>query len=196
MVLEKILESPLDGKEIKPGNPKGNQPWINWKDWCWSSNTLATWFEELTHFKTTWCWKRLRVGGKEGNRGWDGWMTSPTQRTWIWANSRRWWRTGKPGVLQSVGSQRVRQTEQLNNNKDKNIILYNLSTVASKRPTGDSIRSISVDDTQSPVLFPKLASETLYSFLLPRSFQTVALHLTSFNPRLPPYFYILHHWHF
>ena len=82
-------------------------------------------------------------------------------------------RTGKPGVLQSVGSQRVRQTEQLNNNKDKNIILHNLSTVASKRPTGDSIQSISVDDTQSPVLFPKLASEMLYSFLLPRSFQTV-----------------------
>ena len=46
--------------------------------------------------------------GGEGNRGWDGWITSLTQWTWAWANSRRWWRTGKPGVLQSMGSQRVR----------------------------------------------------------------------------------------
>ena len=51
--------------------------------------------------------ERWRAGGEEGDRGWDGWMASPTQWTWVWANSRRWWRTGKPGVLQSVGSQRV-----------------------------------------------------------------------------------------
>ena len=50
---------------------------------------------------------RWRTGGEEGYRGWDGWMASPTQWTWVWANSRRWWRTGKPGVLQSMGSQRV-----------------------------------------------------------------------------------------
>ena len=53
---------------------------IHWKDWCWSwnSNTLATWWEELTHLKRPWCWKRLRAGGKGDNRGWDGWMVSPT----------------------------------------------------------------------------------------------------------------------
>ena len=51
---------------------------------------------------------RLRAGGEGDHRGWDGWMASPTQRTWVWAGSRSWWWTGKPGVLQSMGSQRVR----------------------------------------------------------------------------------------
>ena len=74
---------------------------IHWKDWCWSwsSNTLATWCEELTHWKRPWCWERLRARGEEGDTGWDRWMASLTQWTWIWANSRRWWRTGKPGKL-------------------------------------------------------------------------------------------------
>ena len=88
-----------------------------WKDccWNWSSSTLATWCEELTHLKRPWCWERLKAGGEGDDRGWDGWMASPTQRTWVWASSRRWWRTGKPGVLQSMGSQRVKHnwaTEQ------------------------------------------------------------------------------------
>ena len=47
--------------------------------------------------KKPWCWERLKAGGKGDNRGWDGWMASSTQWTWIWANSRRYWRTGKPG---------------------------------------------------------------------------------------------------
>ena len=57
----------------------------------------------------TWCWVRFKPGGEGDDRGWDGWMASPTQWTQIWASSRRWWRMGKPGVLQSMGSQRVRQ---------------------------------------------------------------------------------------
>ena len=73
---------------------------VHWKDWCWSwiSSTLATWWEELTHLKTPWCWERLKAGGEGDDRGWDGWMASPTQWTWVWASSRsrRW--TGKPGV--------------------------------------------------------------------------------------------------
>ena len=90
---------------------------IHWKDWCccWSSNTLATWCEELTHWKRPWCWKRLRAGGQGVDRGWDGWMASSTQCTWVWANSGRWWRTGKSGMLQPMGSQNVRHdlsTEQ------------------------------------------------------------------------------------
>ena len=85
---------------------------IHWKDWCWSwsSNNLATWSEELTHWERPWCWERLKVGGGEGaSRGWDGWMASRTPRTWVWVNSRSSWCTGRPGVLQSTRSQRIRQ---------------------------------------------------------------------------------------
>ena len=57
--------------------------------------------------KSPWCWERLKAGGEGNDRGWDGWMASPTQQTWVWVNPRSWWWTGKPGVLQSMGSQRV-----------------------------------------------------------------------------------------
>ena len=82
---------------------------IHWKDWCWSwnSNTLATGCKELTHLKRPWRWERLKAGREGDNRGWDGWMASPTRWTWVWASSESWWWTGKPGVLQSVGSQRI-----------------------------------------------------------------------------------------
>ena len=80
---------------------------IHWKNWCWSCSPLAIWCEEPTHWKRPWCWERLRTGGEGGNREWDGWMASLIQWTWVWANSGRWWRTGKPGVLQSMGLQRV-----------------------------------------------------------------------------------------
>ena len=76
VVLEKTPESPLDSKEIRPVNPKGNQPWIfNEKAdaEAESSNTWATWCKELTHWKRPWCWERLRAGGEGGDRGWDGW---------------------------------------------------------------------------------------------------------------------------
>ena len=84
---------------------------IHWKDWCWSWNSspLATWLEELTPWKRPWCWERLKAGGKGDDRAWDGWMASPTQWTWVWVNSGSWWWTGRPGVLQSMGSQRVGQ---------------------------------------------------------------------------------------
>ena len=68
---------------------------------------LATWCEELTHLKSPGCWERLRAGGEGDNGGWDGWMASPTRWTWVWASSRKWWWTGKPGVLQFMGSQRI-----------------------------------------------------------------------------------------
>ena len=65
---------------------------MHWKDWCWSwnSNTLAPWCVELTHLKTPSCWERLKVGGEGDDRGWDGWMASPTQCTWVWVNSGSW----------------------------------------------------------------------------------------------------------
>ena len=71
-------------------------------------NTLATWCEELTHLKRPWCWERLRAGGEGDDRGWDGWMASLTQWTWVWLDSGSWWWTGRPGVLRFMGSQRVR----------------------------------------------------------------------------------------
>ena len=82
----------------------------HFKDWCWSWNSspLATWCEEPTHWKRPWCWERLKAISEEGNRRWDGWVASSTQWIWVWGNSRRWWRTGKPGMLQSMGSQRLR----------------------------------------------------------------------------------------
>ena len=68
---------------------------------------LATWHEELTHWKGPWCWERLKAGGEGDDRGRDGWMASLTPQTWVWASSRSWWWTGKPGLLQSMGLQRV-----------------------------------------------------------------------------------------
>ena len=77
---------------------------VNWC-WSWNSKTLATWCKELTHLKRLWCWERLKAGGEGDDRGWDGWMASPIQWTWVWVNSRSWWWTGRPGVLQSMGLQ-------------------------------------------------------------------------------------------
>ena len=84
-------------------------PNIHWGYWCWSwnSNAFAIWCKELTHLKRPWCWERLKAGGEGDNRGWDGWMASPTQWTWVWVGSGSWWWTGKPGGLQSTGLQRV-----------------------------------------------------------------------------------------
>ena len=111
VVLEKTLESPLDYKEIQPVHLKGNQSWIfiGRTDAEPETNTLVSWCEELTHLKSPWCWERLKEGGEGDEGGWDGWMASPTRWTWVWASSGSWWWTGRPGVLQSMGSQRVRQ---------------------------------------------------------------------------------------
>ena len=83
---------------------------VQWRHWCWrwNSTTLATSCEELTHWKRPWCWERLKTGGEGDDRGWDGCMASPTQWTWVWVGSRSWWWTGKPGVLKSMESWRVR----------------------------------------------------------------------------------------
>jgi len=72
--------------------------------WCHP----ATSREELTHWKRLWCWEGLRAGGEGDDRGWDGWMASWTWWMWVWVNSGSWWWTGRPGVLQFMGSQRVR----------------------------------------------------------------------------------------
>ena len=111
VVLKKILESPLNCKETQPVHPKGNQSWIfigrTDFSWSWNSNTLATWYEEQTHLKRPWWWERLKAGGEGYNGGWGGWMASSTQWTWVWISSRSWWWIGRPGMLQSMVSQRV-----------------------------------------------------------------------------------------
>ena len=104
IVVLKTLENPLDSKEIKPINGKGNQPWL----FIGRTDAEAEAPDaKPTHQKRPWCWQRLRVAEEGDDRGWDGWMASLTQWTWVQANSGRYWRTGKPGMLQSMGSQRV-----------------------------------------------------------------------------------------
>ena len=110
LVLEKTLESPLDCKEIHKSILKGSVLGVHWKDWCWSwnSSNWATSCEELTHWKRLWCWEGLGAGGEGDDRGWNGWMASLTQWTWVCVNSGCCWWTGRPGVLWFMGLQRVR----------------------------------------------------------------------------------------
>ena len=65
--------------------------------------------QRVDSLERLWCWEGLRAGGERDDRGWDGWMASPTWWTWVWVNSGSWWWIGRPGVLQFMGSQRVRQ---------------------------------------------------------------------------------------
>ena len=104
----RLLRVPWTARRPNQSILKEISPEYSLKGWCWSwnSNTLATWCEELTFEKTLMLGKI--EGGRYGDdRGWDGWMTSPTQWTWVWVNSRSWWWTGRPGVLQTTGLQRV-----------------------------------------------------------------------------------------
>ena len=108
VVLEKTLESlGLQGDPTSPSSRKSVLN-IHQKDWGWSwnSNTLATWCEELTHWKRPWCWERLKAGGEGDDRGADSLMAWLTWWTWLWAS---WWWTGKDGVLPPMGSHKVRQ---------------------------------------------------------------------------------------
>ena len=92
----------------------------------WSSSSLATWWERLTHLKRPLCWERLKAGGEGDNREWDGWMATLTQWTWVWGSSGSWWWTGKCGVLHSMGSQShtwVNDWTELKDNRVKNAIL-------------------------------------------------------------------------
>ena len=100
------MDCRLPCPSLSPGVCSNSFLNIHWKDWCWSwsSNTLAAWCEEPTHWKRPWCWERLKAGEGD-NRGWDSWMASPAQWTWVWASSRSWWWTGRPGMLQSMGLQ-------------------------------------------------------------------------------------------
>ena len=95
------------GLQRDPTNPfwRRSVLGVHWKDWCWSwnSNILVTSCEKLTHWKRLWCWKGLGAGGEGDDRGWDGWMASPTRWTWVWVNSGSWWWTGRPGSAAVLG---------------------------------------------------------------------------------------------
>ena len=109
VVLEKTLESPLDCKEIQPVHPKGDQSWVFTGRTDAEAETPLLWppHAELTHWKRPWCLERLRAGAEGENRGWDGWMASLTQWTWVWVDSGSWWWTGRPGMLWFMRLQRV-----------------------------------------------------------------------------------------
>ena len=106
----RLLRVPWTAKRSTQSILKEINSNVHWKNWWWSwnSNTLATWCEELTHWKRPWCWERLKAGREGDDRGWDGWMASLTQWTWVWASFGSWWWTGKPGVLPSMVLQKVR----------------------------------------------------------------------------------------
>ena len=109
VVLEKTLESPLDCKEIQPVNPKGNQPWILIGRTDAEAEAPILW---PPHEKSWLTGKDPDAGKdwrqeKKGTTGCYSWMASPTQQTWVWASSMSWWWTRRPGMLQSMGSQRV-----------------------------------------------------------------------------------------
>ena len=103
------LESPLDCKEIKPVNPKGNQSWMFIGRTDAEAGTPIFWPPDVKN----WLIRKDPDAGKDwreeekGTSEWDGWMTSPTRWTWVWASSGRWWRTENPGMLQSTALQRV-----------------------------------------------------------------------------------------
>ena len=108
-MLEKTLESPLDCNEIKPINAKGNQSWIvlGRNDTEAEAPILGPPDQRTDSFEKILMLGKIKAGGEGDKRGWDGWMASPTPWTWVWASSGSWWWTGNPGVLQSMGLQRV-----------------------------------------------------------------------------------------
>ena len=111
VVLVKTLESLLYCKKIKPVNPKGNQSWIFIGRTDAEAETPILWPPDAKNWligKDLDAGKDLREGEEVDDRGWDGWMALPTWLTWLWASSGTWWWTGKPGVLQFMGLQRVR----------------------------------------------------------------------------------------
>ena len=130
VVLEKTFESPLNSKEIQPVHPKGNQSWRFIGRTDVEAETPILWPPDAKNWLIgkDWCWERLKAGGKGDGRGWDGWMASPTQWTWVWVNSGSWWWTGRPSVLQSIGSQRVRHDWATELNWSELIYIYIYTT--------------------------------------------------------------------
>ena len=110
VVLEKTLESPLDCKEIQPVHSKGDWSQVFFGRNNAKAETPVLWPPHVKCWligKRLWFWEGLGAGGEGDDRGWDGWMASLTQWTWVWVNSGSWWWTGRTGMLQFMRSQRV-----------------------------------------------------------------------------------------
>ena len=107
----RFLRVPWIARKLNQSILKESKLNIHWKDWCWRGFSNFGYFGHLigraNSLEKTWCWERLRAAGERNDRGKDGFMASLTQRTWVWANPGRWWRTGKPGMLHSMGLQIV-----------------------------------------------------------------------------------------
>ena len=108
----RLLRVPWTAKELQLVNPKGNQHWIFIERTIAEVQAIILWPHDAKSWLIGkgWCWERLKAKGEGGSRGWDDQIASLTQWTWIWANSWRLWRTEEPGVLYSMGSQRVRHS--------------------------------------------------------------------------------------
>ena len=105
--LEKTLESPLDCKQIQPVHPKGNQYWIFIGRTDAEAERPILWPPDENSLEKTLMLGEIESRRRGGDRGWDGWMASPIQWIWVWANSGSWWWTGTPFMLQFMESQRV-----------------------------------------------------------------------------------------
>ena len=107
VVLEKTLESPLDCKEIQPVHPKGDQSWVFISRTDVEAETPILWPPDAKSWliRKDPDWERLRAGGEGDDRGWNGWMVSPTLWRRVWVDSGSWWWTGRSGVLWFMGSQ-------------------------------------------------------------------------------------------
>ena len=96
--------------QIQPVHSKGDQSWVFFERTDAKAETPILWPPHVKIWligKDPDGWEGLRAGGKGDNRGWDGWMASPTRWTWVWVNSWSWWWTGRPGVVQFMGLQRI-----------------------------------------------------------------------------------------
>ena len=122
-----IFESPLDCKEIQPFHPKGNQFWICMGRADAEAETPILWSPDSKNWylKRPWCWERLKVRGEGDNRGWDGWISSPTQWTSVWASSESWRWTGKPSIL-SPFHKELDMTKWLNCIENKTVKCYKI----------------------------------------------------------------------
>ena len=160
--MEKTLESPLDCKQIKPVNHKGSHPWI----FIGKTDSEAEAPIHLPFDAKSWltgkdrCWERLKAGGERDNRGWDGWMASLTLWIWVWVNSgSRWW-TGEPGVLQSMGSQRIGHDWVTELNWTEPVFLpgesHGQRRLAGCSPWGRRVRHNWAQEEKAPLFFPSL----------------------------------------